>query len=155
MCLSVITLIDAKHILALGDGTGVNCALINANSSENIHLTHVDLGQYLLMQYIVNYQWRSNATYLYAENFSNTRLENVDLLINMDSFPEMTVNEVEKYISFVKNNNVKYLLSYNHKIFDNRHSNFREYIFKADMKLLISYESLVRPGWFVELFKLK
>ena len=114
ICLSVIEMIAAKNILVLGDGSGVNCALINANSKTNINLTHVDLGQYLLMQYIVNYEWRNNSRYFFAENFPNPSINKIDMLINMDSFPEMTESEVKKYVRFIKDNKVKYLLSYNH-----------------------------------------
>jgi hypothetical protein len=152
ICLSIIELIKAKNILVLGDGSGVNCALINANSRSNINLTHVDLSQYLLMQYIVNYEWRNSSKYIYAENFSDTSKKNIDLMINMDSFPEMTESEVRKYVNYIKNNNVKYLLSYNHKILDDRHTNFRDYLYNAGMELIISYASIIRRGWYIELF---
>jgi hypothetical protein len=155
ICLSTIEMISAESILVLGDGSGVNCALINANSRKNINLTHVDLSQYLLMQYIVNYEWRKNSKYFFAENFPNPNINQIDLLINMDSFPEMTESEVKKYVRFVRDNKVKFLLSYNHKINDDRQTNFRKHLYDSGMKLLISYPSIVRPGWFIELFKAK
>jgi hypothetical protein len=154
ICISMIGLLKAKKILVLGDGSGVNCALINANLNSSISLVHVDLAQYLLMQYITNYQWTKNSKYIYAEKFNEIEIESVDLMINMDSFPEMTEKEVDKYVTFIKNKKVKYLLSYNHKILDDRHSNFRKYLNNIGMNPIISYPSIIRPGWFVELFKL-
>jgi len=154
ICISIISLIQAKNILLLGDGSGVNAALINENIQQDIKLTHVDLAQYLLMQYIVNYKWKDKSKYVFAENFTKTNICNIDLIINMDSFPEMTSKEVEKYVKFVKVQNIKYILSYNHKIIDDRHSNFRRFFLEAGMCTVISYESSIRKGWFVELFKL-
>ncbi len=116
MCISIISLIKAKNILMLGDGSGVNCALINENIECDLNITHVDLAQYLLMQYMVNYKWKERSSYIFAENFAKSGISDIDLLINMDSFPEMTNTEVKKYVNFIKKNKVKYVLSYNHII---------------------------------------
>ena len=140
----------------LGDGSGLLSTLVYNNyniTSSN----HIDLSHFLLKQYLNNHN-NDNINYYYAEDFKENTVYNADILINQDSFPEMSDESVHKYVKNAKLNNVTYILSYNKEVtFEggNPHSDFRSIIFSYGYSSIYRTNTIMREGYMIELFELK
>jgi hypothetical protein len=152
--LKLLDLLKINRTYFLGDGSGLLSSLVYYNSSIEISL-HVDLGHFLIKQFLTNEKFNTNITYNYAENFNSKAKINSQILINQDSFPEMKKESVEKYVSNIQYNKVPYLLSYNHEVVDFRHSDFRSIILSYGYKSKLRICSSVRTGYIIELFELQ
>ncbi len=139
----------------LGDGSGLLSSLIYNNCNIDSS-THIDLSHFLLKQYINNPN--KNINYYYAEDFNSNTKHNSDVLINQDSFPEMSDESVNKYINNAVINKIPYILSYNKEVtFEggNPHSDFRSIILNKGYTSEYRTNTIMREGYIIELFKLK
>ena len=139
----------------VGEGSGLLSSLLYNN--YDIKESHqIDFGHFLLKQYLTNYDSGVNVKYHYAENFQTDFKHNSQILINQDSFPEMTIESMEKYIENAKLNNVNLILSYNTAAIrpDGRHINFYKVLKASGYQNIWEIESTIRPQYFIELFQL-
>lgn len=148
----VIRTFKIRSATYIGDGSGILSGLVNANNQLS-EVCFIDLAQYLLRQFLVNQGILGNARYLYAETFTPTQLGQVDLIINQDSFPEIPEAQLRNYFQIAGEGRLKFLLSYNQEPIDTCHSRFRPLLLERGMESVYRYESPLRPGWFIELFK--
>ena len=156
----IIRILDEYNLdktMFIGDGSGLLSTLVYNN--YNIKSSHqVDLGHFLLKQYLTNYGGEVKVGYHYAENFQVDFIHDSQILINQDSFPEMTTESVEKYVENAILNNVSYILSYNKEVkFEGgyKHSDFRASIIKHGYISKHRYNSVIREGYVIELFGLE
>ena len=149
----VISQLNIKKTCFLGDGSGLLSTLVYHNcdiSSSN----HIDLSHFLIKQYLNNPD-KNNINYLYAEGFKEDTKYEADILINQDSFPEMTDKSVTKYIKNIILNKVPYILSYNKEVIfegGNPHSDFRSIIIKHGYNSMYRANTIMREGYVIELF---
>jgi len=149
----VISQLNIKKTCFLGDGSGLLSTLVYNNcdiSSSN----HIDLSHFLIKQYLNNSS-KNNINYFYAEDFKENTRYKADILINQDSFPEMTDESVNKYIKNINLNKVPYILSYNKEVtFEggNPHSDFRSIIIKYGYDSMYRANTIMREGYIIELF---
>jgi hypothetical protein len=139
----------------LGDGSGLLSTLVYNNYKVKSSY-HVDLGHFLLRQYLNNYNNTAEIDYHYAEDFRTDFIHNSEILINQDSFPEITPESVEKYIENARLNNVSYILSYNKEVtFEGgyTHTDFRTIIINNGYTSKRRFESIVRSSYVIELFE--
>ena len=139
----------------LGDGSGLLSTLVYSNCNiKSSH--HIDLSHFLVKQYLNNYN-NDNISYHYAEDFNEDTQYNAEILINQDSFPEMSDKSVNRYIKNAKLNNVSYILSYNKEVtFEggNTHSNFKSIILNYGYSSVYKTNTIMRECYIIELFKL-
>jgi hypothetical protein len=153
----MLDLLKINKTFFLGDGSGLLSAMVY-NNYEVALSHHVDLGHFLLKQYLTNYGGEVKVGYHYAENFQVDFIHDSQILINQDSFPEMTNESVEKYVENAILNNVSYILSYNKEVtFEGvyTHSDFRATIIKHGYISKHRYDSVIREGYAIELFGLR
>ena len=139
----------------IGEGSGLLSSLLYDN--YDIKESHqIDLSHFLLKQYLTNYDNDVNVKYHYAENFQVDFKHDSQILINQDSFPEMTMESMERYIENAKLNNVNLILSYNTPTIrpDGGHINFYKVLKSSGYESIWEIESTVRPHYFIELFQL-
>ena len=113
---------------------------------------HIDIAHLLLRQYINNVESPTEVQHIYAENFDEEMKHDTQILINQDSFPEMPIDSMEKYMRNMDNNNVPFVLSYNIEngiTFNPHHIDYRKVILDLDR---ITDLILVRPPYVFELF---
>lgn len=139
----------------LGDGSGLLSTLVynNCNIKSSYH---IDLGHFLIKQYLNNHS-NNNINYYYAEDFKENTQYDAEILINQDSFPEMSDKSVNRYIKNAKSNNVSYILSYNKEVtFEggNIHSDFKSIILNYGYSSIYKTNTIMREGYIIELFKL-
>ena len=139
----------------LGDGSGLLSSLVYENHKISSS-THIDLSHFLIKQYLNNHK-KSYIKYYYAEEFDYETIHDSQILINQDSFPEMSDKSVEKYIKNIKHNNVPFILSYNKEVIfegGNPHSDFKSIFSKYGYKSIFRTNTIMRPGYVIELFHL-
>jgi hypothetical protein len=140
----------------LGDGSGLLSSLVYNNLSVD-YSQHIDLGHFLIKQYL-NQPNSSYINYFYAENFNPETKSEAQILINQDSFPEMSDEAVLKYLKYANYNKIPYILSYNKEVtFEggNPHSDFRKIITNNNYTSIFRVDpTLMREGYKIELFKL-
>lgn len=154
--LTVLKDLNLTKTLFLGDGSGVLSTLIYNNYNINTSY-HIDLGHFLLKQYINNHN-NSNIHYHYAEEFDPSTVMDVEILINQDSFPEMSDESVEKYIKSLVFNKIPYVLSYNKNVtFEGncKHSDWKSKLLENGYKVISKLSPTMREGYKIELFKLQ
>ena len=83
------------------------------------------------------------------KNFNNF------VLINQDSFPEIPVNDLKVYFSYLKNGAIKTVYSYNQKPKDNSHSDFVKLLCDYNARCTFSYASIMRKKYFIEKYNSK
>ena len=150
----ILDLLKIDKTFFLGDGSGLLSALVY-NNYDVVSSHHVDLGHFLLKQYLTNFNNNTKIYYHYAESFMPDLTHDSQILINQDSFPEMRKESVEKYVENIQLNNVPYILSYNMEFIDKRHSDFRSIIINHNYHTKLRFNSTVRPGYIIELFELQ
>ena len=70
----------------------------------------------------------------------------------------MSNESVEKYVKNIKYNNVPFILSYNKEVtFEggNPHSDFKSTFLKYGYESIFKTDTIMRPGYIIELFHLK
>tara|TARA_B100000927_G_C16473782_1_gene472569 strand:- start:3419 stop:4393 length:975 start_codon:yes stop_codon:yes gene_type:complete len=137
----------------IGEGSGILSNIL-LNYREDIKDSiFIDLGHFLLRQYIVNFELREKvSSYVYAQDFETNNIQGRGYtIINQDSFPEIPEESLQKYFQLIQNNIVSKVISYNH--LDLRgHSNYREMLVNYFGEPKVRFESPIRPGYFVEIF---
>jgi hypothetical protein len=147
--------LDITKTCFLGDGSGLLSTLVYNNYNINSS-NHIDLSHFLLKQYLNNHN-NDNINYYYAEDFKENTKYEADILINQDSFPEMSDKSVHKYVKNAKFNNVSYILSYNKEVtFEggNPHSDFKSIFSSYGYNSIYRTNTIMREGYIIELFKL-
>lgn len=138
----------------IGDGSGLlSCLLYNNYNIQKS--THVDLSHLLLRQYINNSHCDVDVKHIYAENFDGDMKHDTQILINQDSFPEMPLTSMEKYIKNMDDNNVPFVLSYNIENgteFNPNHIDYRKVLSDNGYESVWRHFSTVRPPYVIELF---
>jgi hypothetical protein len=138
----------------IGDGSGLlSCLLYNNFNIKKS--THVDLSHLLLRQYINNFNSDVDIKHHYAESFDEDLKHDTQILINQDSFPEMPLESMEKYIKNMDDNNVPFVLSYNIENgteFNQHHIDYRKVILDSGYESVWRHNSTVRPPYVFELF---
>ena len=140
----------------MGEGSGVLSSLVYSN--YNIQKSyHIDLGHFLVKQYLNNPN-NPNFYYYYAENFKNNTVCDSEILINQDSFSEMNDESVYRYAKNAKFNKTSYILSYNKETtFEggNKHSDWKSILLDVGYISERKIKSLINDYYYIELFKLK
>lgn len=150
--IKILALLKIKKTCFLSDGSGLLSALIYKNCNvESSH--HIDLAHFLLKQYLTNQGCDCEMKYHYAENFNPDLITDCQILINQDSFPEMKEESIEKYLTSIGTSKIQYVLSYNNEVSDNTYSDFRTMFMNYGLKTMLRFNSTVRPGYVIELFK--
>jgi len=138
----------------IGDGSGVLSSLVYENCNIKSS-THIDIAHLLLRQYINNVESSTKVKHIYAENFDEDMKHDTQILINQDSFPEMPLDSMEKYMRNMDNNNVPFVLSYNIEngiTFNPHHIDYRKVILDLGYESIWRFDSAVRPPYVFELF---
>jgi len=138
----------------IGDGSGVMSSLLYQNYDIESSI-HIDIAHLLLRQYINNVESPTKIKHIYAENFDEDLKHNTQILINQDSFPEMPLESLEKYIKNMDDNNVPFVLSYNIEngtVFNEHHIDYRKVILDSGYESVWRHNSTVRPPYVFELF---
>ena len=137
-----------RNLFFIGDGSGFLSNLI-LNSIEVKKCIFLDLPQFLIRQRIVNNDFRKKSKFLTPCQIKDENLNNF-LIINQDSFPEIPINDLKVYFSYLKNHRVKIIYSYNQKPKDKFHSDFVQLLNSFDAKCISSYESIIRKNYYIE-----
>ena len=138
----------------IGDGSGVMSSILYQNYDIKSSI-HIDIAHLLLRQYINNVESSTQVKHLYAENFDEDIKHDTQILINQDSFPEMPIDSLEKYMRNMDNNNVPFVLSYNienGQTFNPHHIDYRKVIMDCGYESIWRFDSAVRPPYVFELF---
>ena len=138
----------------IGDGSGLMSSLLYENYDIESS-THIDIAHLLLRQYINNVESPTRVKHIYAENFNENVKHDTQILINQDSFPEMPLDSMEKYMRNMDNNNVPFVLSYNIEngiTFNSHHIDYRKVILDCGYESIWRFDSTVRPPYVFELF---
>jgi hypothetical protein len=137
-----------RNLLFIGDGSGFLSNLI-LNSIEVKKCIFLDLPQFLIRQRIVNNDFREISKFVTPCQIKDENLNNF-ILINQDSFPEIAINDLKVYFSYLRNGSVKIVYSYNQKPKDEFHSDFVQLLDSYDAKCVSSYESIIRKNYYIE-----
>lgn len=145
---------DLNRTCFIGDGSGLMSSTLyeNYNIESSIH---IDIAHLLLRQYINNVESPTKVQHIYAENFDEDMKHNTQILINQDSFPEMPLDSMEKYMRNMDNNNVPFVLSYNIEngiTFNSHHIDYRKVILDCGYESIWRFDSAVRSPYVFELF---
>ena len=146
---------NLDKITFLGEGSGVLSSLIYSNYNVKKSY-HIDLSHFLIKQYLNNVN-NTNIHYYYAEDFKENTLCNSEILINQDSFPEMSDKSVYRYIKNAKFNGVSYILSYNKSTtFEGgtKHSDWKKILLSFGYVPKEKIKSIINEYYSIELFKL-
>ena len=94
----------------------------------------------------------------FSKNFKENTIHDAQILINQDSFSEMSDESVYRYIKNAKFNNVPYILSYNKETtFEggNKHSDFKSILLNLNYVSKRKVTSIINDYYSIELFELK
>ena len=153
---TVLKDLNLTKTIFLGDGSGLLSTLVYNNCNINSSY-HIDLGHFLFKQFLNNPD-RNDIQYYYAEGFNPSTPMEAEILINQDSFPEMSDESVKKYIKNIKLNEIPYVLSYNKSVtFEGGciHSDWKSELLKQGYTLISSLSPTMREGYVIEVFELK
>ena len=153
--LKILNEYDLHRTCFIGDGSGLLSSLLYNNYDIKSSI-HIDLAHLLLRQYINNYEFKSKVSHLYAETFDVSYKHDTQIVINQDSFPEMTKHALEKYMDNLGVvNKVPFILSYNIEngiTFNPHHTDYRGIIQSRGYESVWRFDSTVRPPYVFELF---
>ena len=152
--LSVSNAFNCRSVGYLGDGSGILSSVVNSNAHNLNKRVYIDLAQYLLRQYIVNDVSKTDQ-FIYAESFDRSQIDNIDLLVNQDSFPEIPEETLDEYFQLIDEGKIKYVLSYNHENYNDGHSDYRSLLIKHGMSSVFRTCSTLRKNYVIELFCVK
>ena len=153
--INLLKKLNLNKTMFIGEGSGVLSSLIY----DNYDITsshHIDLSHFLIKQYLNNPY--NNINYYYAENFEENTVHDAQILINQDSFSEMSDESVYRYIKNAKFNKVPYILSYNKETtFEggNKHSDFKSILTELNYIQKSKVTSIMNDYYSIELFELK
>lgn len=143
--------IPKDDILFIGEGSGILSNIFMSNC-DVANATFIDLPHFLIRQHITNHNLNNikrdylTPDQLYKLSNNNGRR----VLINQDSFPEIPSKYLNEYFDLIDSGLVTDVFSYNKKDSSFGHANFREILLSKNIKCLLSIESVMRPGYFIE-----
>jgi len=114
-----------------------------------IDLLHFLCRQFLLLSPTPN---KIKLHFLNAEIDKYSISETPKVFVNQDSLPEINKGQQEKYFGYMFENNVKLFASYNKVDLSYGHENFRERADKLFKQKILTVESIVRPGYWIEIW---
>ena len=146
---------NARELIFLGDGCGylaqAVAAIMPPGSIDKA--IFIDLYHFLVRQFLL---WEMNqaipAEYLNGEASHYPLSTAAKVLINQDSLVEITERQQDKYFTYMKENNVKMLASYNKYDASVGHHDFRESANRLFGKPLVVVPSPVRKGYWFEIW---
>ncbi len=139
----------------IGEGSGILSNLILNSDLIIKDSVFIDLQHFLLRQYIINFSQHTKVNrYIYAQDFNSSLVESSGMtIINQDSFPEIPENALNSYFSLIDEGRVERVISYNHLDLRGDHANYRNMLVKNFGEPHIRFESVLRNGYFVEIFE--
>tara|TARA_A100000164_G_scaffold376780_1_gene414540 strand:+ start:506 stop:1486 length:981 start_codon:yes stop_codon:yes gene_type:complete len=139
----------------IGEGSGILANLFLTSNADVQDSIFIDLQHFLLRQFIINYAERDKIErYIYAQDFNSSMVNKVGFtIINQDSFPEIPKKALNNYFSLIREGKVERVISYNHLDLRGDHVNYREMLKEFFGEPIIRYESIVRNGYFIEIFE--
>ena len=143
--------VSKKNILFIGEGSGI-LSNIYMNKTDVQNAVFIDLPHFLIRQHIVNYNLDNiSKSYITPDQLGNLVPDNQSrVLINQDSFPEIPEEYLNRYFDLIDIGYITDVFSYNKKDFSDGHTNYREMLTRRNIKCNISFESVMRKGYFIE-----
>lgn len=138
----------------IGEGSGILSNMLLTSDIDVRDATFIDLQHFLIRQYIVNFDEQAKIQkFVYAQDFDASEIDGRGMtIINQDSFPEIPAEGLKSYFELIKYNKVDRVISYNH--LDLRgHSNYRKMLVEYFGEPVIRFESIIRSGYFIEIFE--
>ena len=138
----------------IGEGSGILSNMLLTSDIDVRDATFIDLQHFLIRQYIVNFDEQAKIQkFVYAQDFDASEIDGRGMtIINQDSFPEIAAEGLKSYFELIKCNKVDRVISYNH--LDLRgHSNYRKMLVEYFGEPVIRFESIIRSGYFIEIFE--
>lgn len=140
----------------LGDGCGylAQC-LLELDKNQLINkVIFIDLYHFLCRQYLLlnNTKECHKIEFFNAEANEYKTDSNEKILINQDSLPEISQAQQDKYFNFMRNNNVRALVSYNKIDGSLGHVEFRKQADSLFSKKILCKESEIRKGYWLEIW---
>ena len=151
---SILENYNLNRTCFIGDGTGLMSALLYENFEVKSSI-HIDMAHFLLRQYINSVNCDTDIKHVFAENFDENMEHDTQIMINQDSFPEMPLDSMKKYVQNMDKNNVPFILSYNIEngiTFNPHHIDYRKVILDHGYQSIWRFDSQVRPPYVFELF---
>lgn len=142
---------EGNTLVFIGDGSGFLSNLI-LNSFQVKNAIFIDLPQFLIRQYIVNFEFKHKCKYHIPSQVEEINKDKY-ILINQDSFPEIPLNDIKKYISKDLLLPGSKLFSYNQKPKDNSHIRWDEILKMNSFNLSFEEESKTRSNYFLEIYE--
>lgn len=140
---------DERKFIEIGGGSGLLSYLLLSN--KNFSSYQIDIASYLFAQKIL---LKNSSKFLLSERIDNYKPVNADFVVNQDSFPEITIEEVKKLVNFIKKSKVKLVFSNNHNSNYMSQTDFRSFILEAGYHRKLSFPNPIRPGYLIEVFSL-
>lgn len=143
--------VSKKNILFIGEGSGI-LSNIYMNNTDVQNTVFIDLPHFLIRQHISNYNLNNiSKSYITPDQLGNLVPDNQRrVLINQDSFPEIPEEYLNRYFDLIDTGYITDVFSYNKKDFSDGHTNYREMLTRRNIKCNISFESVMRKGYFIE-----
>jgi hypothetical protein len=139
----------------IGEGSGILSNLFLTSNAVVEDAVFIDLQHFLLRQYIINFSELSKVSdYIYAQDFDTTSVKTSGMtIINQDSFPEIPKESLALYFSLIEEGKVERVISYNHLDLRGDHVDYRNMLNKYFGEPVIRFESIIRNGYFIEIFE--
>jgi hypothetical protein len=139
----------------IGEGSGILSNLFLTSNAVVQDAVFIDLQHFLIRQYIINFSERNKVSnYIYAQDFQPSLIKSTGMtIINQDSFPEIPERALDSYFTPIKEGKIDRVISYNHLDLRGDHVDYRKMLVGYFGEPLIRQESLVRKGYFIEIFE--
>ena len=147
--------ISKNRLLFLGDGSGI-LSNIFLNNSAVEDATFIDLPHFLIRQHIVNFSLLNvNKKYLTPNQVGDiVSDEKSYVLVTQDNLPEIPQKYLEIYFDLISKGLITDVLSYNKRDLSFGHTDFRSILLSKGISCLLSIESVMRPGYFLEWYSI-
>ena len=142
-----------ENICFIGDGSGILSNIILSELTFK-KVVFIDMPHFLARQFIVNYNSKKITTYFNPDNIDTELYQEKFVIINQDSFPEIPVQYLQKYFSFIKQNNKSEIYSYNKKDLSDGHCDFQNVLKDNGFYYNYSFESSIRSNYYIQRYYL-
>lgn len=154
--ISHIKNVDIREVIFLGDGCGYLAQCLFELDKNNIIKkgNFIDLYHFLCRQYLLltNGNKARSLKFFNAEAAEYRMGKSPKILINQDSFPEISQDQQNKYFKMMKTNNVRVLISYNKIDKSFGHFEFRKQADDYFKNKVFCGESQLRKGYWLEVW---
>jgi hypothetical protein len=154
--MSYIKNLNINDVIFLGDGCGYLAQAMLELDKNNVikSVTLIDLYHFLCRQYLLlsRSKRKPNMKFYNAELNNYESDPNPKILVNQDSFPEISKEHQLKYFNMMKLNNVIALISYNKMDTSFGHEEFRYLADKLFTKKVHCSQSSLRKGYWLEVW---